>query len=113
MSDTAFVIVETSESGQLDDQSVNAVNGLVNKAANTDAALFYVLPEGAELHESVEEGTVASILRYDPDSDDPYTDARIDEQLNGRDITDVKIVGSGNKLDSFAAKEQERGRSVK
>lgn len=112
MADTAFVIVDTTGSEDLSDQSVNAANGLVKKAQNTDAALFYVLPEGEDLHEAVEGAEVASVLRYDPDSDNPYYDARVDEQLAGRGISNVNIVGPSNNVSDFASKEQERGRSV-
>ena len=112
MPTTAIIVVDTDDSAEIDDNSVNAINGLVNRAENTDDLLFYVLPEGAPLHESVEEGTVSSILRYDPETEDPYSDAKIDEQLAGRDVEQVQFYPVNEKSGRFSDKETERGRSA-
>lgn len=107
----AIIVVDTSGFEDIDNQAANSINGQINRAENNGIPLFYVLPEGEELHEDVEEATVASILRYS-DEEDFYRDARIDEQLTNRDIEEVKVIGASNKSEKIKEKEQNHGRSI-
>lgn len=108
----AIVVVDASGFENIDNQAVNSINGQINRAENNDLSLFYVLPEGADLHEDIKEMTGAfSILRYS-DEEDFYQDARIDEQIENRNIDEVTIIGISKKSEEVANKEKARGRAV-
>jgi len=105
----ALVIVGLDSEMELEGKE-NKLNGMVKKAEKTDMAVFYLLPEGADLHPVVDEAVVSSILRYGEDN--PYDEARLDAQLTGRDIDDVTYVGRGELVEGMESRDEERGRSA-
>lgn len=110
MPPTAIIIVDAHQ--DLTDTKISNINALVEWAGSNGEMLFYLLPEGAELHPDVSEADVCSILRYAPDSDNPYRQGRIDEQMQGRGIEEVQLYGPGTKPGDFAERERGRGRSA-
>lgn len=110
MSDSeALVIVGLDDTMELEG-SENKLNGMVNRAEKQDMAVFYILPEGSNLHPLVDEAIVSSILRYS--EDDPYNETRLDGHLTGREIDDVIYVGRGELLEEMKSADEERGRSA-
>jgi len=105
----ALVIVGLTGEMELEGAE-NKLNGMIQRAEVQDMTVFYLLPVGADLHPLVDEAVVSSVLKYN--GDDPYTEARLDAQLSGREIDDVIYIGRGELVDEMKAKDEERGRSA-
>jgi len=109
MSETAVFAVDVHAGAEMTDSEVESVNKTVEKAQQNDERMFYVLPEGEALDSRVIEKTVSSIIRYNPEKEDPYKQARVDSQVTHREITQTQFVGAG-KLQKFSDEEEKRGR---
>lgn len=110
MVETAVVIVDAHQP-DLTDTKISNIDKLIKWAEKNDHAIFYTIPEGESLNSDVTVAEPYSILRYDPETQDPYDDARLDEQITNRDLGDVQYYGPGTKPGDFAQKERDRGRS--
>lgn len=106
----AAVIVDADTTTDLTDTVRANINSIIARAKSKNWAVFYVLPEGADVSEDIEIPDVFSILYYDPEGDDPYNSARIDEQITNRGIDRVQFYGPGTKPGNFSQKEKARGR---
>jgi len=106
--DTAVFAVDTHEGAELTEEEVSSINTAVQRAEKNDEYFFYMLPEGTTLDSRVTERDPSSVLRYDPETEDPYTQARVDEQVTNREISRTQFVGKGD-IEKFAEKEDKRG----
>lgn len=108
---TAVVIVDAHQP-DLSETKVSNLNKLIQWAADNNHNLFYTLPQGEDLNTDVIRHEPSSALRYNPERENPYKQARIDEHITGRDIDDVQFYGPGTNPGDFAQKERDRGRSA-
>jgi hypothetical protein len=104
----AVVVIDAHQ--DLTETEKSNINKIVEAAATSARELFYVLPEGASIHEEVVVADPHSKLYYNPDRDNAYRQARIDEQMTGRDIDKVQFYGPGTKPGNFSEKSKARGR---
>jgi len=112
MPDTAVVIVDAHEESSLTDTKQKHISDLVKRAESSGEALFYVLPDGEDIPESVATANAFSILRYNPERDSAYDHARVDEQITGRDIDRTQIFSVTAKGSEFSQREKSRGRDA-
>ena len=108
MPTTAVVIVNPHE--DLTETKSSNISDLRSRAIENGESLFYMLPYGEKLPDILQEDDPASILRYDPESENPYRQARVDEQTTGRDIENVQVFSRG--AEDISEKENSRGRSA-
>ena len=107
--ETGVFVVDAHEEAELTDEEVTAINNAVERAEKNDEYFFYMLPEGKSLDTRVHEAQPSSILRYDPEREDPYRQARVDEHVSNREISRTQFVGKGS-VEKFAEEEDKRGR---